>query len=117
LVDDKNIVNDWKNMAPYHEETIANVLLWKYNHTKQLPLSYFNIKNLRYVEEFEKFDDTDKSKYSDHMKGFPFYIDGEQKEWSYIPYEKEQVKLFHGLKKLNEIIDVIEYEKGNIHGK
>ena len=88
--------------------------MWKNKCTKSLALNYFNIRNIQYVEEFHKFDDTDKSKYSEQMEGFPFYIDGTQITWCYIPYEKEQVKIFHGLKKLDEIIDVIEYEKGKI---
>ncbi len=115
LCSDKIILDNRIEYAPYNEETIANVLLWKKSCTKHLPLSYFNIRNLQFVEEFYTFDDTDKSLYSHKMQGFPFFINGEQMEWCYIPYEKEQTKLFHGLKKLDEIIDVIEYQKAKIN--
>lgn len=104
------VIKNWKKWAPYHEETIINVLFWKYKYTEKLPMYHFNIRNPRFVEEFENFDDTDKSKYSEGMLGFPFYIDGEQMKWSYIPYNKEDVKVFHGVKKLDDAIDIIEYQ-------
>ena len=110
ICEDENVLLNFKEWAPYQDETIANVLLWKHKYTKHLPMYHFNIRNLRFVEEFEKFDDTDKSKYSEQMLGFPFYIDGVQMEWSYIPYNKEDVKVFHGIKKLDEMIDIIEYQ-------
>jgi len=109
---DENIVKNFKKMAPFHEETIVNVLLWKYNYTKQLKMHHFNIRNPRFVEEFEKFDTSDISKYSEHMKGFPFYIDGVQMEWSYIPLDKDDIKVFHGVKKLDEMLEIMEYENG-----
>lgn len=110
ICEDENVLSNFSIWAPYQDETIANVLLWKLGCSDSLPMYHFNIRNLKFVEEFEKFDDTDKSKYSENMLGFPFYIDGEQMQWSYIPYNKEMVKIFHGLKNIDEIIDVIEYQ-------
>jgi len=107
---DITILTNFKKWAPFQDETVVNVLLWKYKYTKHLPMHHFNIRNPRFVEEFEKFDISDKSKYADHMKGFPFYIDGVQMEWSYIPLNKDDIKVFHGLKKLDEMLEIIEYE-------
>ena len=108
--EDSIILKNFEKWAPYQDETVVNVLLWKHGYTKQLPMYHFNIRNPRFVKEFENFDDSDKSKYSQQMLGFPFYIDGKQIEWSYIPYDKEDVKVFHGIKKLDEMIDIIEYQ-------
>ncbi len=110
ICDDKMILQNFNEWVPYQDETVVNVLLWKHGYTKHLPKYHFNIRNFRFVEEFEKFDDSDKSKYSKQMSGFPFYIDGEQMIWSYIPYDKNDVKVFHGIKKLDEMIDIIEYQ-------
>jgi len=107
---DETILKNFK-WAPYQDETVANVLLWKYKYKQHLDMNHFNIRNLRFVNEFEKFDDTDKSNYSDEMLGFPFYIDGKQMEWSYIPYNKEMTKVFHGIKNLEEMKKIIEFQK------
>lgn len=110
MCEDIEVVKNFEEWAPMQDETVANVLLWKYNCKEHLPMLHFNIRNLQFIKEFEKFDDTDKSKYSEQMLGFPFYIDGKQMEWSYIPYEKEDVKVFHGVKKLNEMQDIIKFQ-------
>jgi len=36
------VLKDFSHYAPYHEETLANVLLWKYNHLDGLPYIYTN---------------------------------------------------------------------------
>lgn len=106
-----DIINNWKKWTPYHEETIINVLFWKYKNIELIPMVFMNIRNKRFVEEFYKFDDTDKSKYSEQMQGFPFYIDGEQMTFTYIPWSKNTIKAFHGIKSLNEIKKIIQYER------
>ena len=106
-----DIINNWKKWTPYHEETIINVLFWKYKNTELLPMCFMNIRNKRFVEEFQKFDDTDKSKYHEGMQGFPFYIDGEQMTFTYIPWNKQDIKAFHGVKDLKQIKEIIEMEK------
>jgi len=106
-----DIINNWKKWTPYHEETIINVLFWKYKNTEYIPMVFMNIRNKRFVEEFYKFDDADKSKYSEHMKGFPFYIDGVQMTFTYIPWSKNTIKAFHGIKSLDEIMSIIKYER------
>ena len=105
------VIKNWRKWTPFHEETVINVLFWKYKNTQYLPLSYMNIRNKRFVEEFYKFDDTDKSKYHGGMQAFPFYLDGEQVEFTYIPWDKNDVKVFHGLKSLPEIREIIKYER------
>ena len=109
MCDDENVLKNFEEWAPMQDETVINVLLWKHNYKNHLPMHHFNIRNLRFVEEFEDFDDRDKSKYSEQMMGFPFYIDGKQMEWSYIPYDKKDVKVFHGVKKYDEMKKIIKF--------
>lgn len=109
--DDDYIRSNWKKMAPYHEETIINVLFWKYNYTKKIELSFFNIKNIEFIKAFEDFDDSDKSKYSHQMKGFTFVLNGKNENWCWVPYNKSSVKTFHGLKNYTEIVNSIEFLK------
>ena len=111
--EDSTILLNFEKWAPYQDETIVNVLLWKYGYNKHLPMYHFNIRNIEFVKEFYRFNDNEKFKYSNEMMGFPFYINGEQMTWSYIPYDKNDVKVFHGIKNLDEMIDIIEYQKSN----
>lgn len=39
----KEIVNNWKQIAPFHEETVANCLLWKKNQIFDLSQSLINL--------------------------------------------------------------------------
>ena len=39
------VLKNFQHYAPYHEETIANVLLWKYGHLDGLPYIYTNGNN------------------------------------------------------------------------
>jgi glycosyltransferase involved in cell wall biosynthesis len=109
MCDDETVLKNFKEWAPMQDETVVNVLLWKEGCKNHLPMHHFNIRNLRFVEEFDKFDDTDKSKYSEQMQGFKFYIDGKQMDWSYIPYNKEDVKVFHGIKQYDEMQKIIKF--------
>ena len=79
--------------APYHEETIVNVLLWKYNIQKGLPLVYVNAKLETISDVFNTYE------YGKHMK-----------EWVTMPKRKEELMFLHGEKKIdnmNKMIDII----------
>ena len=68
--------------APYHEETIANVLLWKYNYTADLPYMYLN--------------------YKDHVNIYELPFTGEDnylEEWVRLPRVKEELLALHGEKR------------------
>jgi len=76
--------NGW--YAPFHEETIANVLLWKYNQHKGLPYCYINGLH-------------EKLEYKDHE-----YI---LKQWQKVPLEQNHL-FYHGeknIEKINKFID------------
>ena len=47
------ILKDFQHYAPYHEETIANVLLWKYNRLDGLPYIYVNADNQKLNQIFD----------------------------------------------------------------
>ncbi len=67
--------------APYHEETIANVLLWKYNIHEGLPYMYINYNGSIDVDEFK-------------FSGVTQYL----AEWIRLPAEKTQLLALHGEK-------------------
>lgn len=72
--------------APYHEETIVNVLLWKYNIQKGLPYLYVN-GSLDTIEEVYNI-------------GFNIeynYV----KPWLKIPKKESELLFFHGEKNYN----------------
>jgi len=91
------ILNNPEYYAPYHEETIANVLLWKYNYQESLPYIYVNGSIDRVDEIYNKIKFTgDDNLVSDLYK---------------IPKTKETLLFFHGEKRtdvMNEMIDNIE---------
>jgi autotransporter strand-loop-strand O-heptosyltransferase len=77
---------DFKHYAPYHEETIANVLLWKYNQMEGLPTIYVNGFH-------EKLEFTGQSR-----------IAG---SWLKIPAKKEDLLFYHGEKNINRIYEIM----------
>ena len=80
------ILNNISHYAPFNEETIANVLLWKYNIQEGLPYIYvngtLNTVNKMYNEVEYK---------GDGVRNF-------QGEWLRVPYRKEHLLFFHGEK-------------------
>jgi autotransporter strand-loop-strand O-heptosyltransferase len=68
--------------APYHEETLVNVLLWKYNIHEGLPYMYLNYNKFVNIDELP-FDGTDR------------YLE----EWVRLPKKKEELLVFHGEKR------------------
>jgi autotransporter strand-loop-strand O-heptosyltransferase len=80
------ILNNISHYAPYDEETIANVLLWKYNIQEGLPYIYVN----------GSIDTVNKMYNEVEYKGsgtFNFHGD-----WLRVPYYKEHLLFFHGEK-------------------
>jgi hypothetical protein len=71
--------NAW--YAPFNEETIANVLLWKYNQQKGLPYCYIN--GLHYELEY---------------KNHEYFL----KDWVKVPL-KENHLFYHGEKDINKL--------------
>jgi len=75
------VVKNPQLYAPYHEETLANVLLWKYNIHEGLPLMYMNYKGEIDVNSIE---------FTGEMR--------HESEWVAVPAKKEQLMAFHGEK-------------------
>jgi autotransporter strand-loop-strand O-heptosyltransferase len=82
------------SIAPYHEETIYNVLCWKINHNHaEIPLSYINVDGSSTLTHFFNTQVNEKTT----VKGF--YT---------IPKDKSEVKVFHGEKRQSEIDKMFE---------
>jgi len=75
------VINNHSWYAPFHEETIANALLWKYNQQNGLPYCYINGLH-------------DKLKYKKHE----YFI----KDWQRVPLEKNHL-FYHGEKNINKL--------------
>jgi len=90
-----------KRYAPYHEETVYNVLSWKKSNVG-FPLCYVNISNgLETVKDF----------YTNHNES---YFDG---NFYKIPEDKRNIKVLHGEKRpfeVNIILNfLIKYNENN----
>jgi autotransporter strand-loop-strand O-heptosyltransferase len=84
--------------APYHEETIANVLLWKYKFLDGLPYCYIN----------QKFD-TLRPFESKDFSGNRWLTD-----WARLPETKERLLFYHGEKNpenMNRMIELVSKKK------
>jgi autotransporter strand-loop-strand O-heptosyltransferase len=83
-----------ETIAPYHEETLYNVLIWKINPNHEgLPISYINVNSSDRLNHFFKFVPLKKTTI-DH-----FYV---------IPENKNDIKVFHGEKRQSEIDKMFE---------
>lgn len=81
--------------VPFQEETIANVLLWKYNqHHVGLPLVYINGDNNRVEEVYTKCQFT----------GQPQLLG----DWFRLPAYKENLLVFHGEKRIDVMEEMIK---------
>jgi autotransporter strand-loop-strand O-heptosyltransferase len=94
-----NILNDISYYAPFNEETILNVLLWKKEIFDGLPYIYTNGGH----------DFIDKV-YSDSN------ID-ENELWVKLPEKKENLLFFHGEKRISEMNKMIQKIKKHNNGK
>jgi len=94
------ILKNFVHYAPYHEETIMNVLLWKYNIMDGLPLIYVNGSS----------EVVDKMYTEVEYKGPT--IRNHISNWLRAPQNKETLMFFHGEKradKMEEMIGKIKY--------
>jgi hypothetical protein len=82
---------DW--YAPFNEETIVNVLLWKYDINEGLPYIYVNIGNTSISEV-----------YSFEYTGVKNHI----REWVAIPSKEQELLFFHGQKNERIMLEMIE---------
>lgn len=98
------IVNNHTLYAPFHEETIVNVLLWKHNYSDGLPYLYVNasIDKLEFIYDNLNYDMTKKEISS-------FFV---------LPPKKDDILFFHGEKRshimdkmLNEIKKYESYDE------
>lgn len=93
LSNNKLILNENLKYAPYHDETLINVLLWKYNASKHLPLVHYNLTNSEKANDF----------YNTSLRNNFL-----ESEWHYIPDDIDDIKFFHGCKSPLEIEKTIE---------
>lgn len=84
------ILEDNAKYAPFNEETIMNILRWKYRFDRGMPLVYVN--GLRKGLEF---------------KGYEYFMG----EWFKVPAQKDDLLFYHGEKDINKINEFIEYLK------
>jgi hypothetical protein len=94
---------DTRYYAPYHEETVYNVLSWK-KENKGLPLCYINLgEGLETVQHF----------YSDSAKEGDFrWSDTDTSQNFYrIPDSKKLVKVLHGEKRESEVNLILDHIK------
>jgi autotransporter strand-loop-strand O-heptosyltransferase len=80
--------------APYHEETLLNVLLWKYNYVDGLPYLYMNGS----VEETNGLYNEYK------FVGWTYHL----KQWHKIADCKENVLVMHGEKRVDKMKEMRE---------
>lgn len=92
------VIKNPQYYAPYHEETIANVLLWKHKITDGLPYCYINQK----YDTLEPFTDEQFEK-------------GEWlADWKKLPASRDLLWFYHGEKNpenMNRMIELISNKK------
>lgn len=112
VCESEDIIKDWRNLAPYHEETILNVLLWKNKKNKYLPQTFLNTVNVDTIKYFKNHNE-DKD-WNDNMGRFQIPIhenEGADRGWICFKKNKNHVKLFHGMKDPKKMNVCIEYLK------
>jgi len=95
------VYNNFEKYAPFHEETLANVLLWKYGKLDGLPYIYANggpdVVDLVYNEvEFK----------GPNVRNYV-------RPWLRVPESKDKLLFFHGEKNLEKLDQMIETIKLN----
>ena len=99
-----SVLKNCEKYAPFNEETIANVLLWKYNIQKGLPYIYVN----------GNLDTIQKMYYEVEYKGPE--INNFIGEWLRAPQDKEHLLFFHGEKNPEKMKEMVSSIK-KIHDK
>ena len=87
------VLEDPEYYAPYHEETVMNVLLWKYNYQDGLPYIYVNGS----LERVDEIYNTIKFTGEDNLVS----------ELYKIPKNKETLLFFHGEKRVEVMEQMI----------
>ena len=90
MCNNPRVLEDNAKYAPFNEETIMNVLRWKYRFDRGMPLVYVN--GLRKGLEF---------------KGYEYFMG----EWFKVPAQKDDLLFYHGEKDIDKINEFIEYLK------
>ena len=90
------ILKNFVHYAPYHEETIMNVLLWKYNIMDGLPYIYVNGGS----------EVVDKMYTEVEFKGPA--VRNHISSWLRAPESKEMMMFFHGEKRIDKMEEMIE---------
>lgn len=80
------VLKNFTFYAPFHEETVANVLLWKYDFHESLPYVYMNGNDETIKEVFEEIE----------FDGHPKHI----REWLRIPSSQNELLVVHGEKRI-----------------
>lgn len=89
------ILKDFKKYAPFHEETVANAVRWKYEIDQSLPLIYTNA-SLDVLENIDKYE-----------------FGKEHWEWFKLPNNKYELFFYHGEKRPDVMYKMISKLKGN----
>jgi hypothetical protein len=100
---DINIIKNPTSFAPFQDETIINVLLWKYQAKNQLPLQYFNLIDENQLKYF--FETNCENSYYNGCW------------WHYFPANKSDVKYFHGCKNEKILSECINFLKNKFKKK
>ena len=114
LCEDDRIISDWNNLAPYHEETIINVLFWKYEYNDRLPRCYINILSDKTIDyffdcELEWDEEWRGSQLLPNEKVGSLALNNDR--FLMLPKHKHQVKFFHGLKNTKDLEKSYQYLK------
>jgi autotransporter strand-loop-strand O-heptosyltransferase len=88
------VLNNPEYFAPYHEETVANVLLWKNNKLEGLPLSYVNGSINTINEIFNEVIFTGENQLL--------------REWFKVPRKLKEVFFIHGEKNIDRMDIMID---------
>jgi len=97
---DPRIVADHNAYTPFHEETLANILMWKYDYRKKMPLVYVNATSVETVHT--TLYDIDYTNEDGHQK----YDD-----WFVVPRNFENITMYHGEKRasmVDKMVDAIK---------
>ena len=91
------VMADNSYYAAYNEETIANVLLWKYNIQKGLPYIYMNAG----LDLVNLIDNNNIFIGQDYMIG----------DWGRVPASEDKLLFYHGEKRKEEMLKMIRPNK------
>ncbi len=91
------IKNNHNKYAPFHEETLANVLLWKYKWNQSMPLIYINCNSSNRVIE------TYNAKFNPNRP-----VTEQSDMWFRTPPKLEDIKVFHGEKRPNIVDEILK---------